>query len=570
MNKILFICLLILLFSCDGVKPFKTTIQRQNAADLKKGYSSLLEDLNKMINPIGILPNECFFSHQNISKKSSFDYYEFFVAGRDTTIIILSANPMYYLKINSGEFYFHLKNERDQIDAGIAPNDKQINTIPIYKNVGDLQIEVYFTPTELKYVSSGSNVNRIGDNNAITDVDVYKLYQAANTINAFIPQVQEEQILQDFSSLMNSGKSVNLFTDSSTKQPAIYFTNPNISLPFSFISGENLSLTDDLLGTENIVFADIEKITRDFIFLLSVPLGNSHDSSINYLRDSSSAKHGIGVVIRGDISRFKEMIAYEGYNFHNSALNMTISENGSDPVDITLKWTQSIQVKIERKKTVDGSGAYVQIDTVTSNQYIDSGLEKGYIYYYRLKDISDNVLREGYIRIPKKPETGDLIFTEICWMGVEDSYDEWFEFKNNSNCILDLSDLKFFLNSDLKIDGEIESYLYPNEYFVIARSDEKFFGVYNCSNLFIDGFGNLSNSSITNLKLENSLGVEICSANSDPSFGDSSPKKTQVLSSDGTTWKTSVFNSTGYTDYGAFAGVFWGTPGFKSPANDEY
>lgn len=568
MSKVLLITILLILFSCQFVGE---DIQRKSGIDLKKGYASLNNDLSEMINPIGVLPNECSFSGNNISKKNSFNYYEFFAAGRDTTIVILSANPMYYLKIDSGEFYFHLMNEKKQIDAGILPKDKKINTIPFYKNVGNFRIEIYFTPTEMKYISSGSNKNRIGDNNATTDVDLYKLYQAAGEIDAYIPQLNEQTILQDFSTMINSGKDVNIFTDNSTTLPAVYFKNSSLNFPFSFISGENLALTDDLLGNNSLTFADVNSLTENFIFFLSAPPGNSLSDTENYLYDGDNGKHGIGVIIRGDISRLKEVLSYEGFDFNFTGLIMTLFENNSDPVNITLDWTNILNVKVQRKKTnhKDGSGTYVDIATITSDTYLDSGLERGYDYYYRLLNASDDsIIKEGFISIPDSPEAGDLIFTEICWMGIEDSYDEWIEFKNTSSKIISLSDVKFYVNGELKIEGEIDTVIYPGEYFVIARSEEKFFNIFSCSNLFIDGFGNLSNSSVTSMKFENSSGVEICSANSDPSYGDKDAYKMQVLDNDGSTWKTSIYDTTGITEFGVYAGSVYCTPGFS--AADEY
>ncbi|MFW6365205.1 MAG: hypothetical protein ACOC2H_01885, partial [Spirochaetota bacterium] len=154
MKRFLYIILItactVLLSSClDFTAP-------ESAGDvaLSKGTVNLVAALSRLDNPYGIMPETLGLSESEYPKILSHsieNHHEFFAFDKNQCVIVLSADPLYFMVINSPEFYRHLNAEYEQIAAGVTPNNKELNTVDNYKRVGDYEVGIFFTTNEMKY-----------------------------------------------------------------------------------------------------------------------------------------------------------------------------------------------------------------------------------------------------------------------------------------------------------------------------------------------------------------------------------------------------------------------------------
>jgi hypothetical protein len=295
--------------SCSIEKP-----ERDGGIELLKGKERFISEIKKMRNPQGIVPDSWGYPMtSSVVERSVTDYYEFFVFDEQTTLILLSqSGEFYFLKILSPEFYYFLGNELAQIKAGTLPKDKIVNSISYYREVGNYRIGIYFVPNEIKY----DDDNNIADINSTTYVDPWRLIGAAEINYFYTPVYEEEKLFQIYNKgSMEERKKNLILTTSSPFTAPLNFLTTSTDLGFSLMFGENLSLTDDILGTADINFVDKEELTENFAAFFSLPLGNSNDTTRNYLdRDHNvDGLHGISVIIRGhDLSFLKTPVENEG------------------------------------------------------------------------------------------------------------------------------------------------------------------------------------------------------------------------------------------------------------------
>lgn len=305
--------LLLIAVSC-----FDGQVQRPAGFSIVKGKSNFMHDFGKLKNPYGIVPtplyseySSAFSSRPEILPKVMIDYYEFFTFDDNLTLIILSVDPFYYIKIESRSFYFHLMNEYNQIKGGLTGVAKAISSITKYSDVGEYSIEIYFTPKEIKYSTSGVNLYRILDSNGTTSVDPWRLIEGAGKNVVYYPSFEDLKIHEDIAAYVTAGRKARIYGNSTTiSSPQNYYVTSS-ALNFAFITGTDLTLTENILGTEDIRFADIEELTRDYAVFFSLPPGNSKGTNNNLnLRD------GIAVVVRGyDISPITRYLASQGIDF---------------------------------------------------------------------------------------------------------------------------------------------------------------------------------------------------------------------------------------------------------------
>lgn len=270
------------------------------------GADQWLSELRKLKNPSGVLPTGTDFAATGIMYDTWGTSYEFFAFDANVSLILMSNNPVYFIKIESREMQNHLKNELDQLRNGATPSTKLLNTITFYKKVGDYSVEVYFTPTELDFVSSGNNKDRLGDKNSTTypDLDLWKLIEAAGNATFYTPSFDNQKIADDFYAQSVAGKRRLVLADSTSITNPANVNLKSYALNFSFMFGSNLTITDNLLGSEDIRFVDRYALTREFAAFFSVPVNNG--------ATGISQKHGIVVVVRGELQNIRNFISGQG------------------------------------------------------------------------------------------------------------------------------------------------------------------------------------------------------------------------------------------------------------------
>lgn len=283
--------------------------------EIHAGSAAWLGELNKLKQARGILPNGTGYSATNIIYRDPAVFYEFFAFDDNVSLILLSHSPVYFLKIESREFRYHLNNELVQVNQGLTGEAKSINSLTFYKQVGDHSVEVYFSPKEIYFsTGSGAGKGRIKIKNDTSFLDLWRLSEAANDVVFYTPLFEEQKVAEDFLTHSLDGKRRLILTDSSTMaNPKNYNITP-LGLNFSAMLGTGLTITDNLLGTEDIRFIDRYALTRDFVAFFSVPIGNSRDAVNNHL----SQKDGIAVIIRGDVSKYRNFLSAQGVNFSQS------------------------------------------------------------------------------------------------------------------------------------------------------------------------------------------------------------------------------------------------------------
>jgi hypothetical protein len=314
--KLLLVGALLFIVACG--RP--DTSENGTGLQIYSGSNNWLAELNKLKNPNGVLPTGTAFSAAGITYDTWGTSYEFFAYDDNYCLILLSNSPVYFIRLETKDFQFHLKNELKQLRDLTTPTNKEINSITYLKKLGDYTVEVYFTPKEFKYVSSGVNQDRLGDANDTTAVDLWKLAEASGNAVFYTPSFDDQKIADDFYTQTNAGKTRLILADSSTIASPVNYNLKSYGLGFSFLTGQNLGITDNLLGTEDIRFVDQFKLTREFITLISAPVNNG--------ASGLAQKHGIAVLIRGDITKIRDFISAQGVNLRETptvAVNCPVS-----------------------------------------------------------------------------------------------------------------------------------------------------------------------------------------------------------------------------------------------------
>ncbi len=285
-------------------------IQRKAGVEILKGDAQFQREVSELIEPRGILPSNDDFEFEGAVRKDPSKWNEFFVFDERVSLMILSVSPKYFVKIDSREFYSHLNREYLQIKKGKNSADKTkiLSGLPFFKEVGDYLVEIYFTPKELNY----SNKNLIKQSNEKPPrPDLWRLMEASEKVILFTPEFEETQIHREFlvHELQHGLKRL-IYTNSSPINISRNYININKILNFTFIIGKDIRTTDNLLDGRELAFEDEFNLTKDFISLFSLPLGDANDftNKKRYLDNED----GIVVVIRGDLKRFENFFSREG------------------------------------------------------------------------------------------------------------------------------------------------------------------------------------------------------------------------------------------------------------------
>jgi hypothetical protein len=480
------------------------------------------------------------------------------------------------MKIESDQFYFHLGNELAQMKNNPAPNAKIINTIPAYKQVGDLEVGLYFIPNEMKYSTGG----KLADSNGVSYVDPNILFDAADKVVMYTPDFREQKIFADFLEDRTEGRTRIQYCRSASfpvNTPVTYYVQPELPLEFSFMMGEGLRIIDrpgsgDLLGTPKIEFANVTELTKNFAVFVSMPLGNSLNSTEAYLASTTSGRHGVAVVVRGDISRLKVFVELEGVSFNPTAtLPVSLLVNDRYDQNIYLTWTEERSVIPQYKLSADSVWtSFNSGQVVTGKSFSGTGPSRGNKYDYRLVDAADSTT---VMAVSENLYYTDFIITEICFWGSsyygDNAYvtgandDDWLEIRNISGTTKALNGLEIWRTTSGGAGTPAQWIVTPfstdsldaSKYMVVACRDtnpalpstkQVFFDLTNYGRPGLDGKpGVFYKKTTTGDPLSSGHKIElrrggdtIFTVYADDDLGGKAPYKTMVLGSDAN-WKTS-------------------------------
>lgn len=559
-------------------------------------------------------------------------FYNYFIFDKNESIFILQTDPLVFLYINSREFNFHLTNEFNQFknNPTLGADEKIKNSQTHYRMVGDYHIALTFVPNEVRYSDRGANDGRIQDRNSATSEDYWRLLDASDEAIVYIPGTfKETRLFTDLYCQVQKGRTRQVYTpdsnltlsnlpewfrnssddrfdeacynaqrnDRSTIRPW-YELKADLSSKLKFFTsfGRKLVINDALLGNQDIDFADRLGMTRPFAFFLTVPLGDTSDAAEANAQDYLSNRHGFAVQIRGDVDFLLEdmkALGLPGYNdsFAPVKVLSSVNESGS----IRVNWSESADVQILHYATSSEESATTvaakadtdfstvanisgknetSLDVVSATGSCSAGtISKGCAHWFRIKGVTTTP-SEAVAVVPREPAADEVIFTEIMWSGTAsstdtDSYDEWYEIKNDASEIVNLSGLDFYnggtdqasivfgpnYNASATLDGheslgsadtDPAAYLYPGEYAVIARKLDVYFAGFSGLKIFERKTDNLTNGG-TSLYIGAGLtagdltdgndtdgSVTIDKKTYDGSFGDNgTPKKSMVLTTKG-------------------------------------
>jgi hypothetical protein len=581
MNRVrYFIILLLLLFhaSCDFLN--KPPDSPGTGVIIGKGSDDLFSIIKTLESPKGILPTylDTASQYPDILQRDTTNFYEYFVYDKNRVIIILADDPLYYMIIDSPDFYFQLESEYTQMEKETQPSDKILNTVHNYHTIGDLEIGIFFTPKEIKFYEG-----RFQDSLSTTYVDPYRLYGAANKLFLYTPEFKEETIYTDFltkwladrDSVVEYTRSA-AFSEDFDSSYITYYTKSDIYLNFTMMIGEDLDLTDELIGTNDVNYENQIELTRDFSIFLTVPLGNSQDSAEAYISDeSASSRHGICVVIRGPQNYFKNFINSENMAVKPSEeldLSLVLKDNYTSN-SIQLDWLdEKSNMNLWYKKEGEEYPSSPNLSVSGSSATLTT-LERGNEYTFKLTETGNNAntLAETTAYIT------DLVITEINYWGTSypgtendseteqrgSNSDDWIEIKNISSDSVTLSDLTLYVyNSNKKRDiwfspfesdsgnyAKIDETLNPGERLVVSNDSDTlyFFKAYTPPNgvtLTRVLRGTKSGISIGEsyaLQLQRS-GKTIQYITITGDYGTKAPFASMVMKSDGS-WATSTVNT---------------------------
>ena len=313
-----FICLLFY-NRCVGIQPI-------NGIEILKGKNRFNREFANLKDPMGVLPETFIsqFTNGNLSAKDPANWDEFFVYDRQNTLLILSSAPMYFLKIESDQFYYHLETERRQIVRGLSGTNKKASSLGIFREVGDFMIGLYFTPTELGYAKNSRKIESTGSHRPRPHV--WRLLEASNEATVYLPEFEETQLLGNLKFDVQQKKSRFVYTKKSLTSelgPRHVINTPH---RFSFMMGKALRKTNCLLDSPSFLRpADEFQLIQDFVAFFSVSLGNARQCSstgspttncpiAGTRRDFLDTNDGVVVLYRGDLGRFEDFFSKDGFN----------------------------------------------------------------------------------------------------------------------------------------------------------------------------------------------------------------------------------------------------------------
>lgn len=295
--------------------------------------SSLTEfssSIKNYADPKGVLP-EFFFpivrEYQikgDFLYSSSFTSHEFFIFDHKRLLIFLSLDPIYFIEIKSPLFYAHCLEETEQIRAGKSARRKLISSVPFLKDLGDLNIEIYFAPKEIYYASRGQHIGRIQQvGTQKPPMDLWRLFAAARKLKAYFPDYTDQRMHADIQEQLSKGKIRSIFTshldlaNEGDERSLAYLKlleKENAAPKFAYIHGEELELSQELLGGEesSIDFIDQSFLLKDFLFLFSFSPGKdlSPSNGSEDLMPALNYRDGIALLLRGNKNALEPFLAF--------------------------------------------------------------------------------------------------------------------------------------------------------------------------------------------------------------------------------------------------------------------
>lgn len=577
-------------------------------------------------------------------------FHEYFIYDENDTIFVLQSSPLIFFYVKSTEFYFQLNNEFNQFveNPTLGAADKLKNSQTYYRQVGDYEIALTFTPNEMLYSDRGANEGRIQDRNSASYIDFWRLLDAAGEASVYVPdEFEEQRLFTDVYCHVQKGKSRKLFSplsrmtlsslpdwfrdptderfdeecynaqrdDKSTIRPW-YELKSDLDGKVEFFAsfGRDLEINDALLGSEDIEYADRLGLTRPYAFFLTVPLGNTEES--DFEKDYVSNRHGIGIQIRGNIDSLHSQaksLGIPGLDTTFSPVRVLSAVNQG--TSITLNWSEAADVQVlhyatSSEKSIEfveslSDSSFVTVANVlgkneatltvesSTGTCVSGTISRGCAHWFRISGI-DTTPSVTVAVVPRTPAADEIIFTEVMWMGTQqtdanDYNDEWFEIKNDTSEILDLSQIDIYnvdqgaspvdqsgivagpnFNASATLDGheplgssaaDPDPYLYPGEYAVVARYADRFLANFSGIKIFDRTLGYFSDGGkdlYLGIDLDGTtLDVTIDSVIDFTAGINDVPDKSQVLTGIPDTWATSAIDSNQPS-----SGLNYATPGY--------
>jgi hypothetical protein len=412
----------------------------------------------------------------------------------------------------------------------LAPADKAKNTTPFFEKIGNIEVSILFTPSQVCYnddpASGGKKIVINGGNEISSPSDSLK---ASSHSVLYMPKYEETALHSSLNFQINSGLPRYVYTTDSAMFPLIYSEVPfNMNFSFMAFTRSDIKPGEKPLRTD-----------YDHCIFFSVPLG---DSAAPGEKDYLNICHGIVLILKGEISGITGFLEAKGFDFENpppisNKLYLTADAN-ANPVSISLDWILDGEFKIEYRRRIKNPETspdewydphWITItDSHTGINYTHAGQMRGFHYYYRITEKTRGGVAPADLVIAKDPDTttvrnendgtlaGNLAFTELALLGsVEErvnSYgtvqkitrpDTWIEIKNTSNRIVRLDKVNFLYTdtdppsespSDIIFGPEclnsgidylpVKEYIYPGEYHIISKSLDYIFSemyIYNIS-----------------------------------------------------------------------------------------
>ncbi len=279
----------------------------------KIGFFSNADEIYNHINnynsPKGIVPDTLY---QNLSKNDAFLFLnskytnEFFIFDEGHILILFDIEPFFYIEIKSPLFYLHALNEYKQFENLILGKSKLQGSSSFLKKISQYQFELYFGPEEMGFGTGDDNNSRIYYKNANSKprYDLWRLLEAANDVEVYTSFFTDEKLLKEFLEHESQNKYRRIFLSNFEIQEnfpklASYISKPNLS----FFYGKNLNLTPSLIDGENLNYLDLNSLTKNFIFILSINPGSGMPQNTTIStppKNFIDYKNSLGLLIRGD------------------------------------------------------------------------------------------------------------------------------------------------------------------------------------------------------------------------------------------------------------------------------
>jgi hypothetical protein len=542
-----------LLFSTAGILScgeIKSADIIAEGIKIDSDISNFKNDLSRLNNPKGMLPStmNVGVGIKGIIRKTPNAFREYFVFDENTVLAILSISPFYYLTIHSSEAAIKFSDEYTQFQKNVYLDSsaKAVNSEFKFIKAGTNDIAIAFTPSELTFSDTTGQI--IIKNNGGSTFQPYNLLENASWSTSYIPNFEESYLYDTISAKRAESKTIVLYSDKSDFFPPIHSVPPKtLNFPFMYIKGATA--------------------TDDYFILFSNPIGDSQSTSgSKYLAD----ENGFAIFIKASSNlTILPFLKSCGFNFNIiPPIAKALKVEQTDTTEITLQWTPESTVSLSRAKVTDpvdyDSAAWEPLESdYYGSSYVDNNIDLGYIYYYRLVDPeSGNTLVEKSIAMPKDPVEGELIFTELAYLGslqneatsatltTRHAEDRWIEIKNDSQYVLSLKTLAVY-NSGTLICGPngsgstapIDMIVYPGKYFIIANTIKYMFSEMVISDIAIrrispvDPLNGIITMSFNGSLSASTIGLSDDAGDSTNDENGNTVYKSKVLLADKITWK---------------------------------